>query len=723
MLPHRWRHRRRHALGMHEVPAPWRHREPGDRASDAISLQHSGHGGRRGRDRVVRPQHLAELAQFLRPHHPARRHRVHGFGRAHLERLQVLLLPHLLRWQGAEPGAEGHLQHRAQVAVRLDRRGQGRRHHARHRDEVAVGAGDLGLRGRRPGRRQSVGPRSRPRAIRSAGDLAHLVARSSDRYPGRHDLRARNAARQEIPLRRAHRGNADREKERDRDRVEFPGEADYRRRSDAGLRRSREMIFTSPIGRGEADHAKRGRVRGRFGNSESLALPLTPNPLPVNGERGRAETVSLPRVRMTAFILPLSNRAATDPEQVGPKAANLATLTQAGLPTPGGFSLTAAAYRHQARHLGIDSLIAQYNEADQSTSRRLSIAIRLAFYEQPIAPEILEPLLAAWRAQCATGALGVVRSSALLEDRKGANFAGQFESFLGLTDETEFLTAVRACWAALWTSNARRYMDNHGLDPADTAMAVLIQPLVAALASGGGLSETPDGQMLLSATWGLGSAIAQGEVVPDRIVLSRQGFVRSIEAGRKDRRDTCQHGVGAVTQAVPDALVAQPCLDAGQAVTLGRLLRKAENLMGMPVEIEWALDDAGFRLLQARPLHMEPAKVPDDVWLHHPRLNGHPAGIGWGTGRACVVNCECELTRIAPGDILITKVAGPALSQILSRVAGVVAERGGSTSHLASLARERGIPMVLGVLDATRRIPNGVRVAVDGVAGVVRWMR
>jgi pyruvate,water dikinase len=77
---------------------------------------------------------------------------------------------------------------------------------------------------------------------------------------------------------------------------------------------------------------------------------------------------------------------------------------------------------------------------------------------------------------------------------------------------------------------------------------------------------------------------------------------------------------------------------------------------------------------------------------------------------------------VAPGDILITRVAGPALSQILQRVAGVVAELGGSTSHLASLARERGIPMVLGVLDATTRIPDGARVAVDGVSGVVRWM-
>jgi pyruvate,water dikinase len=422
------------------------------------------------------------------------------------------------------------------------------------------------------------------------------------------------------------------------------------------------------------------------------------------------------------FILPLTDPAATNPENVGPKAANLAKLTQAGLPTPGGFSLTAEAYRHQARHIGIDEMLARYNDADVPTSRRMSIAIRLAIYQQPIAPEILEPLLAAWREQRTQCPLGVVRSSALIEDRKGANFAGQFESFLGLSDETEFLTAVRACWAALWTSHARRYMENHELSPADTAMGVLIQPLIAAKASGGGLSETAEGHMLISSTWGLGSAIAQGEVVPDRIVLGKSGFLRTIEAGRKGHRDTCSHGVSA-PELVPTDLVSEPCLTPGQAVTLGRLLRKCEQLADGPVEIEWAMDDDGFKLLQSRPLHVEAPIVPDQVWLQHPRLNGHPAGIGWGSGRAVVVNCECELARVAPGDILITKAAGPALSHILPRVAGVVAERGGSTSHLASLARERGIPMVLGVLDATRHIPDGAQVAIDGVAGIVRWIR
>ncbi len=425
---------------------------------------------------------------------------------------------------------------------------------------------------------------------------------------------------------------------------------------------------------------------------------------------------------MTTFILPLSDPAATDPENVGPKAANLAALTQAGLPTPGGFALTAVAYHHQIRHLGIEDLLRQYNDADIPALRRLSIQLRLAIHQGAIAPEILEPLLAAWRAQRERSPQGVVRSSALIEDRKDANFAGQFESFLGVTDETEFLTTVRACWAALWTSHARRYMDNYGLSPADTAMGVLIQPLVAAMASGGGLSETAEGQMLISATWGLGSAIAQGEVVPDRIVLAKNGFLRTVDAGRKRHRDTCAHGVAA-PELVPKDEVSKPCLTPGEAVTLGRLLRKCEQLAGGPVEIEWAKDEGGFKLLQSRPLHVEAPIVPDEVWLSHPGLSGHPAGIGWGSGRAVVVNCECELSRVAPGDVLVTKVAGPALSHILPRVAGVVAELGGSTSHLASLARERGIPMVLGVLDATLKIPDGTQCAVDGVAGVVRWMR
>jgi rifampicin phosphotransferase len=180
------------------------------------------------------------------------------------------------------------------------------------------------------------------------------------------------------------------------------------------------------------------------------------------------------------FVFGLDHPQAIDAERVGPKAANLAQLARAGLPTPGGFCLTADAYRLQCAALGLDDALARYGEATPPEQRRLSVEIRLKLYQAPIEPDVLAPLLAAWRAQRQTGEATAVRSSALIEDRAGANFAGQFESFLGLTDEAELLTAIRACWAALWTTNARRYMSNHDLNPADTAMAVIVQPVIAA---------------------------------------------------------------------------------------------------------------------------------------------------------------------------------------------------------------------------------------------------
>ena len=422
---------------------------------------------------------------------------------------------------------------------------------------------------------------------------------------------------------------------------------------------------------------------------------------------------------MASSVVPLSSPEATDPARFGPKAAQLAALGQVGLPTPGGYAVDAQAYRIQLAALGLEATArAVFAVEDRPQARRHALDMKLGLMERSIAPELIEPLLAAWRAISVSGEQGVVRSSALVEDRSDSSFAGQFESFLELHGEGEFLTAVRSCWAALWSTRALRYMATHALDPADTAMALIVQPLVAARVSGGGLSRTAEGDMLVNATWGLGSAIAQGEVAPDRYVLDRSGAVKESAPGMKYHSVGCVHGRKALSR----SLFAARCLDGEQLAELGLLMRRAEEVVAGPVEIEWALDDSGIKLLQARPLHVAEARVPDEIWLQHPRLNGHPSGIGWATGRARVVNCECELERVARGDVLVTTVAGPALGQMLAYVAGVVAELGGSTSHLASLARERGVPAVLGVPEATRRIPDGALVAVDGVAGVVRWM-
>lgn len=422
---------------------------------------------------------------------------------------------------------------------------------------------------------------------------------------------------------------------------------------------------------------------------------------------------------MNKLCVPLLSAAATDINRFGAKAANLAGLGRSGLPVPGGFAIDAQAYRIQLAALGLESAALSAFKAPDREARRYALQVRLGLMDGPITESVFEPLRAAWHAIMHTrGVTGVVRSSATIEDRAGSSFAGQFESFLGLDNEADFLTAVRSCWAALWSPRALRYMAGCGLDPADAAMGLLIQPLIPAHVSGGGLSRGAEGEMIISSTWGLGSAIAQGEVVPDRIVLGRDLTMRDISAGRKFHRVGCTHG----KQLVETALIGEPCLTAEEAVELGRMLLKSESVIGGPAEIEWAKDDAGFTLLQARPLSVAEKRCdPEPISPTRMRLRGHPAGIGFASGRACVVSCECELSRVGLGDILVSKVAGPALGSMLSRVAGVVAELGGSTSHLASLARERGVPMVLGVHDATGRIPEGAIVSLDGVAGIVHW--
>lgn len=428
---------------------------------------------------------------------------------------------------------------------------------------------------------------------------------------------------------------------------------------------------------------------------------------------------------MSQYIVELSDRAANDARRFGPKAANQAALAHAGLPTPGGFCLGAEAYQAQIDALGLTEAAERAVSSDFMAARPYISRVRIAMFEAPMIDEIKQPLVRAYRNL--TGAAGMavaVRSSSLMEDTEGSSFAGQFQTYLGIESETDFLTAVRACWGALWSSRALRYMDGKHIKATDTAMAVLVQPLVKAIASGGGMSRTASGGMSISATWGLGEAIAQGEVVPDRYDLRDDGTIRETVAGRKHHSISCQHHrAGPSARAVTEELVAEPCLGEAQVRELGVMMKTADETMGGPVEVEWAMDETGIKMLQARPLHMAPAPAPapDEIWSRHPGIRGHPGGVGWGSGRACVISCECELARVAPGDVLVTTVAGPALSQVLPRVAGVVAELGGSTSHLASLARERGIPMVLGVLDATHRIPDGGQVAVDGVTGVVRW--
>lgn len=424
-------------------------------------------------------------------------------------------------------------------------------------------------------------------------------------------------------------------------------------------------------------------------------------------------------------VLPLAGAGGLSAARVGAKAATLARLRAAGLPVPDGFCLTAAAYRAHVSAAGLEETARRVALADEASAPRLAAAIRLALARTPLAPSLAASLDEAHGRLCpAPDSLAAVRSSATLEGTRRASFAGQLETMLGVAGRADLTVAVQACWASLWSPRAVRYMRARGV-LARAAIAVLVQRQVAARVAGGALSRTTDDRLELTAAWGLGPAVAQGAVVPDRYLVRRDGpALERVEPGRKAERLACSQA-GVEWEPVPPEATAAPSLGESEAIRLARLVLEAEGVLGTPVEVEWALGDEGFAILQAQPLRLPPRRPPAPSRPGRAAppgevtLAGRPAGFGVAAGPACVVEDERGLDRVRLGDVLVTRVPGPALAVVLPRVVAIVAELGGSTSHLAALARERGIPAVLGLSDATRRIPDGSSVTVDGAAGVV----
>jgi pyruvate, water dikinase len=461
--------------------------------------------------------------------------------------------------------------------------------------------------------------------------------------------------------------------------------------------------------RSGADPAKPGRP-----SSSRLLLggpdmaPDAPNP-----RRARRE----PRPGST--VLSLSDAAATRVAVTGGKAAALARMLRAGLPVPAGVCVPASVYRAHLAAAGLEAL-ARDVASSASDPARAALRVRLGLLEVPIDVALDRALEDAIEALAPGGALLAVRSSALGEARARASFPGQLETVLGVEGPTELRAALRACWASLWTGRAVRYAAAHGIDLARGAVAVLVQRLLPARAAGGALSRSADDRVVVTGAWGLGPAVADGGVVPDRWVFNRAplSLVR-VEPGRKTLRLAGSPGVGTHWEQVPRELVTTPCLDEREAREVARLAVEAENVFRAPVEIEWAIDER-VHVLQARRLRGTPASgTPPEPGTT--RLAGQPAGAGRASGRARVVMDEHDLVLVGRGEVLVTRVPGPALAAVLPLVAGLVTERGGSTSHIAALARERRLPAVLGVVDATRLVPEGAMVTVDGDAGVIDW--
>lgn len=327
---------------------------------------------------------------------------------------------------------------------------------------------------------------------------------------------------------------------------------------------------------------------------------------------------------MSTFVLPISDPNASL-EAVGGKGMSLARMARLGLPVPGGFYVTTEAYCSFVARNGLQARILNALQAVEPTDTAqlefVSRQIGKYFTDGVIAPEIAEAVAAAYAAlpQQGMGSAGLpvaVRSSATAEDLPGASFAGQQESYLNICGTEDVLAAIKKCWASLWTARAIAYRARQGIAHESVALAVVVQKLVFADASGVMFTANPvngkRNEIMITATWGLGEAIVGGIVTPDTLIVEKGG-------GRLLHRETSEKQLmtvrtesGTGEQAVPNSLKKKPVLTRAQAAELAKLGVAIETAYGMPMDIEWALSGGRFAIVQARPVTSLPE--PPLVW-------------------------------------------------------------------------------------------------------------
>jgi len=289
----------------------------------------------------------------------------------------------------------------------------------------------------------------------------------------------------------------------------------------------------------------------------------------------------------------------------GGKGANLGELVRAGLPVPPGFVLTTDAYRAYVAATGIDERV----RSGEGRIRDLFTA--------PVPDDIAGELLAARKE---LGAAVAVRSSATAEDLADASFAGQQDTFLDVRGDDALLAAVRDCWASLWTERAVDYRSRRGIDPAEVALAVVVQEMADADAAGVMFTANPTTgarhEVVIAAAWGLGEAVVGGAVTTDDLVVEKAtGRVRSRATAEKAVM-TVATGAGTQERPVPDDRRSRPVLTDTEAAALAALGGRIEEWFGAPQDVEWARADGAFAVVQSRPITAlpEPSEPAPTDW-------------------------------------------------------------------------------------------------------------
>jgi len=444
----------------------------------------------------------------------------------------------------------------------------------------------------------------------------------------------------------------------------------------------------------------------------------------------------------------------SDIPEVGGKNASLGEmyqhLTSAGISVPNGFATTSEGYHYYLQHNQLEEKIRHALDAlDTTDVKQLAIVgrqIRSWLLHADMPDDLAEEIVQAYEKLSEESGqyVGVaVRSSATAEDLPGASFAGQQETYLNISGRRNLLLTCKRVYASLFTDRAISYRVDKGFKHMDVALSIGIQKMVRADSGASGVMFTIDTEtgfedvVLINAAWGLGENVVQGAVNPDEFYVFKPTLnehkapVVRRQLGTKAMKMVYSQDSTAGLSTRNIAVSAEDqerfCITDEDVLQLARYAVAIENHYGRPMDIEWAKDgDTGdLYILQARPetvrsgenkqfqlqFKLEQQNKPE------PLVIGKSVGKRIATGNACVIADAADMHQIKPGDVLITDITDPDWEPVMKIASAIVTNRGGRTCHAAIIARELGIPAIVGCGDATDRVKNGVPVTVSCAEG------
>lgn len=453
------------------------------------------------------------------------------------------------------------------------------------------------------------------------------------------------------------------------------------------------------------------------------------------------------RVKKGELVIPLRAISADMAEEVGGKAANLGEVTnRAGLPTPAGFAVSAYACQQFLKGAGLTERIARrMRRVDLADTERL-MAVCAEIQDMILAADPPAELTAELDRNMAELVMRFgpdvrvsARSSATCED-SDATFAGQHATVLGV-DAAHLARAWKEVVASTFSPRAVFYRRSMGYSDEDVIMAVLCVTMVDARASGvmytadpNGPAATPgsraaiDDDILISAAWGLGVSVVDGSASTDgyRVRRADSAILRR-DVADKPLRQVLNPSGGLREERVPGPERTAPCLDEARIRQLAGYGVRLEEHYGQPLDIEWAQDRAGrLFILQARPLGVTHAAAACELPATAPLdgreailRGGETAAPGGAAGPAYILDSDHNLPAVPAGAILVARQTSPTYVPVLDRIRGIVTEIGSVTGHMASVAREFGVPTLVGLAGATTAIAPGEDVTLDATGRAV----